>query len=1007
MVSVAKVWSAVRMLLGHRWRRAPAAVAALLLSWGALTTTVAISGSNLGARDHIRYINGGKVFLEHGAMWYHTPGLGSFELAPQNIGGQGNLRNNDVALLERGFSRLDAMDVDLSLDPGAIALLALDHHVETSFTALRVSAMDRADTPFSVALVRFEGGRAVETTPVPGAPTTLAPGRHRVSLGARDGRMVVAIDDHEATLGVDLAAIPAAPAIGSGELDVTLHRWAVSGTDSAGRPLSFEEDWSLWRWLRGRLGLVLAAGLAGWVVLVGLPTLKASLETLRPADQVLVRGALRPTPRLVYGLLCLIPATPLVLQWLLVANYLLLVWLGLIEIVASRGRVWAIPDGRGPARTAPLAAAGASALLLGLVLHTAAGRQRVAPLGQPSSSAQARLLRVDDEVGPLRLGAPRLLPLGDADRRPLVVRTELTLAEGEAARIDLLREPPTDHDLFQVDRVGLYADEDVNQDAQGPSGHDVHGVSVLLSAAEGLPSEILRTSGFDAERSPRPWELGPGTHEVEITADFPIVQVAVDGVVREVRTDLARAMVGDRAGWRPKGEVGAVQALAWSKEVQHLGELRVLHVTSPDGASPASRARRAHTRSRMLALAGTLSGMLGLGLLLLAPRIGPGSVTQGLAAGALRVLRGNAVLFVLVAMVATRWPALPPWLLVGAAALSGLNQFLLLRTHGTRLGGAVLAAVLTATVAAEAGTATLDGWRRATVSWWNRDLSPDHWWAYDPMLRRLNPWYIDMRFKRRPWRPSPPPGRTRVLVFGGSQTYGWGIPSKDRDTFSDRLQVELRERGHDVEVINASFPGVKTTTGLRWYAGNMRRYEPDIVVVNYVVNEFMDVDTYGVWEGARAPDRPVAPLVLPALLRRLGPDVRNNHLVQIVLAHQYKVLEMEDSLRTWVDLARTEDVQIVFSIEPTNLYVESAGAEIMRNDEDAGAAMRLYRRLGDELGVPVYDPLPHFLEGPTDLLFYDTMHMSRLGHAVFARGLADRLESSVLPPPPTPDEEAP
>jgi hypothetical protein len=75
----------------------------------------------------------------------------------------------------------------------------------------------------------------------------------------------------------------------------------------------------------------------------------------------------------------------------------------------------------------------------------------------------------------------------------------------------------------------------------------------------------------------------------------------------------------------------------------------------------------------------------------------------------------------------------------------------------------------------------------------------------------------------------------------------------------------------------------------------------------------------------------------------------------------------------------------------------------MRNDEDAGAAMRLYRSLGDELGVSVYDPLPFFLDGQTDLLFYDTMHMSRLGHAVFARGLADQLEAGPLgSPPPSP-----
>ena len=189
----------MKALWAHRWRRGPAALAAFLLSWAAITVTLAISGNNLGARDHIRYINGGKVFLEHGAMWYHTPGLGSFELAPQNIGGQGNLRNNDIALLERGFGRIDTLTVDLSLDPGALAYVILDHHDEAAFTALRLSAMDEQETDFSLALVRFADGHAIETTPVPGAPSTLSPGRHTVSLRAEGTQTAVSIDDLQAT----------------------------------------------------------------------------------------------------------------------------------------------------------------------------------------------------------------------------------------------------------------------------------------------------------------------------------------------------------------------------------------------------------------------------------------------------------------------------------------------------------------------------------------------------------------------------------------------------------------------------------------------------------------------------------------------------------------------------------------------------------------------------------------------------------------------------------------
>jgi lysophospholipase L1-like esterase len=270
------------------------------------------------------------------------------------------------------------------------------------------------------------------------------------------------------------------------------------------------------------------------------------------------------------------------------------------------------------------------------------------------------------------------------------------------------------------------------------------------------------------------------------------------------------------------------------------------------------------------------------------------------------------------------------------------------------------------------------------------------------MLRRLNPWFVDMRFKRRDYLGAHPDTR-RVVVLGGSQTFGWGIPSEDRMTFSDRLADALFSRGyHDVEVMNAAFPGVKTTTGLRWLEGVAMRYQPDVVVINFVVNEFMDVDPYNVWSGDHGPDERVAPAAALSWLRRLPRDIHCSHLVQIVLAHNYEILEMEESLRRIVELARSRGVKVVFSVEPTNIYVESAGEVIMRNDADIGAAVAVYERLGAELGVPVYNVLPHFQEEADNLWFYDTMHMSRLGHGVFAENLAAVIDRDVFggaPPP--------
>ncbi len=123
------------------------------------------------------------------------------------------------------------------------------------------------------------------------------------------------------------------------------------------------------------------------------------------------------------------------------------------------------------------------------------------------------------------------------------------------------------------------------------------------------------------------------------------------------------------------------------------------------------------------------------------------------------------------------------------------------------------------------------------------------------------------------------------------------------------------------------------------------------------------------------------------------------HIVQIVLAHRYDMGDLDGILRQWVAAARSRGVQVLLCVEATNLYVETAGAEIMRQETDTGATQGVIHRVGEDLGVPVFDPLPRLLEHPTDLYFFDTMHLSRHGHAVIGDGLAELIAAELLPSP--------
>ena len=122
----------------------------------------------------------------------------------------------------------------------------------------------------------------------------------------------------------------------------------------------------------------------------------------------------------------------------------------------------------------------------------------------------------------------------------------------------------------------------------------------------------------------------------------------------------------------------------------------------------------------------------------------------------------------------------------------------------------------------------------------------------------------------------------------------------------------------------------------------------------------------------------------------------DSHLGQILAADVYETYEMEQYLTWWHRIAEQHNIQVVFSIEPTNMYVESAGKVIMRGETNLGGAQDTYRHLGETLNVPVYDVLNHFVQEQENLWFYDTMHMSRLGHRVFAEHLAGLIHCQLL-----------
>ncbi|GDX79741.1 hypothetical protein LBMAG42_15520 [Deltaproteobacteria bacterium] len=73
-----------------------------------------------------------------------------------------------------------------------------------------------------------------------------------------------------------------------------------------------------------------------------------------------------------------------------------------------------------------------------------------------------------------------------------------------------------------------------------------------------------------------------------------------------------------------------------------------------------------------------------------------------------------------------------------------------------------------------------------------------------------------------------PPGTKRILAVGESVTHGWGLAYED--TWTVKLQAELRAGGQAVEVINAGVPSAFSETMRGFCLAKAKALEPDLIV---------------------------------------------------------------------------------------------------------------------------------------------------------------------------------
>jgi lysophospholipase L1-like esterase len=85
-----------------------------------------------------------------------------------------------------------------------------------------------------------------------------------------------------------------------------------------------------------------------------------------------------------------------------------------------------------------------------------------------------------------------------------------------------------------------------------------------------------------------------------------------------------------------------------------------------------------------------------------------------------------------------------------------------------------------------------------------------------------------------------PKTKTRVLVFGDSFTWGWGVPQDEVWTAWAQREVDELTRAETIEVINCGVNGYGTENELRLLEKLGPRLDPDLVLVGFFANDYTD-----------------------------------------------------------------------------------------------------------------------------------------------------------------------
>ncbi|NCO35094.1 MAG: hypothetical protein AUJ92_16255 [Armatimonadetes bacterium CG2_30_59_28] len=257
-----------------------------------------------------------------------------------------------------------------------------------------------------------------------------------------------------------------------------------------------------------------------------------------------------------------------------------------------------------------------------------------------------------------------------------------------------------------------------------------------------------------------------------------------------------------------------------------------------------------------------------------------------------------------------------------------------------------------------------------------------------------------------------PPGIHRIVVLGDSIAEGMHVDDDDA-IFPRRVEKELRSAGYNVQVLNFAVSGYNTQQEVETLREKALRFEPDVVLLAYCINDREDVspeilipllDHLKSRESLCPPSRALNSWLIASALYRFVTfrilQTRSQQDAWLRYDHYSTGDTVERSLTELAQLADEHRFRVMVAVFP----IFDARDPRFLHYEFHSEHQRV-SAISKQLGFFVLDLLAVFRDcaaepGRSEELYADPLHPSGVGHQCAARAICRYIvDRRVLAPP--------